>query len=136
MKSAPKKKKAFELKQKRGSCLVILSIFTALLFAFFYFIYFYAINNLDDHSSKKPKNELNKNVDTALTSSITLSHYSPETIVQQKLLNHPLNRLSSYQKSYLSLEDHLEFIHNQTECKDLPIFTSMANVFSDLYWQL
>eukprot|EP01032_Pedospumella_encystans_P024341 gene24341-27535_t len=36
----------------------------------------------------------------------------------------------------MSLEDHFVYLRNQSVCKDTPIFTSMANVFSNLYWQL
>jgi len=52
------------------------------------------------------------------------------------LNQHPFHSLSLVQRSQMSLEDHFVYLRNQTVCKDTPIFTSMANVFSDLYWQL
>jgi hypothetical protein len=34
------------------------------------------------------------------------------------------------------LEDFLLYLSKQPECINTPIFTSMANVFSELYWQM
>lgn len=62
--------------------------------------------------------------------------YNETTNVINILLSHPLHRLSSHERSKMSLEDHFLYLQNQTECKSIPIFTSMANVFSELYWQL
>jgi hypothetical protein len=55
---------------------------------------------------------------------------------REVLLNHPLHKLSATEKATLALEDQMVYLHSQPECQGLPIFTSMANVFSDLYWQL
>lgn len=52
------------------------------------------------------------------------------------LENHPLHSLSNETKAKMSLEDYFVFMHAQPGCQHVPIFTSMANVFSDLYWQL
>lgn len=56
--------------------------------------------------------------------------------VIQALQSHPLTRLQKGDRRAMSLEDQLLYMHSQPECKHVPIFTSMANVFSDLYWQL
>jgi hypothetical protein len=56
--------------------------------------------------------------------------------VQQTLASHPFHRLTSEERNTFALEDYLHYLHQQPECRDKPIFTSMANVFSDLYWQL
>ena len=56
--------------------------------------------------------------------------------VKNILDQHPFHSLSPDQRSHMSLEDHFVYLRNQSVCKDTPIFTSMANVFSDLYWQL
>ena len=51
--------------------------------------------------------------------------------------NHPLNRLPPDRplESY-SLEDIMLYLQDKPQCKSKPIFTSMAQVGSDLYWQL
>jgi hypothetical protein len=67
---------------------------------------------------------------------ITLSTNPVVLKVQQTLANHPFHRLTPEQRNSFALEDYLHYLHQQPECKDKPIFTSMANVFSDLYWQL
>jgi hypothetical protein len=56
--------------------------------------------------------------------------------VMQALQSHPLTRLKKTDRRAMSLEDQLLYMHSQSECEHVPIFTSMANVFSDLYWQL
>jgi hypothetical protein len=56
--------------------------------------------------------------------------------VMQALQSHPLTRLKKADRRAMSLEDQLLYMHSQSECEHVPIFTSMANVFSDLYWQL
>lgn len=69
------------------------------------------------------------------------SHHA--TMVRKALQRHPFNRLSLAQRQHFSLEDYIEFVQNSTACsgsgvrsKRVPVFTSMANVFSDLYWQM
>jgi hypothetical protein len=53
------------------------------------------------------------------------------------LSRHPLVRLGSIDTTLNSpIEDNLYFMSQQEGCKGLPIFVSMSNVFSDLYWQL
>jgi len=61
---------------------------------------------------------------------------SSATLVQHMLAGHPFHSLSPAQRSSMSLEDHFVYLQKQDVCKNVPIFTSMANVFSDLYWQL
>jgi len=59
-------------------------------------------------------------------------------LVREKLGKNPLHAFlaSSPKASYPPLEDVLYFLHNRPECKNKPIFTTMANVGSPLYWQL
>jgi hypothetical protein len=52
------------------------------------------------------------------------------------LKRHPIHRLSAQNRSHMTLEDHFVYLRDQRECEKVPIFTSMANVFSDMYWQL
>ena len=52
------------------------------------------------------------------------------------LRHHPLFKLGAVERESMKLEEIIEHLHNQESCKDLPIFVSMANVPSDLYWQL
>lgn len=60
--------------------------------------------------------------------------------IQEKLRNSPYH---AYMQSYNdkdkpgpSLEDVLVYLHEHPACRDKPIFSTMANVGSDLYWQL
>jgi hypothetical protein len=51
--------------------------------------------------------------------------------------NHPFKRLPADRSiSTYSMEDAVFYLHNQRECKNKPIFISMAQVKTDLYWQL
>jgi hypothetical protein len=56
--------------------------------------------------------------------------------IQKTLKMHPLRQLSEEQISTFRMEDYFVYLSEQSICKDLPIFTSMANIFSELYWQL
>lgn len=56
--------------------------------------------------------------------------------VRNTLLQHPLTTLTAAQRRNFTLADYYEYIHQQPICEGLPVFTSMANVFSELYWQL
>lgn len=56
--------------------------------------------------------------------------------VDTVLRNHPIHRLTRKQRRDMSLEEHFVYLKSQSQCKSIPIFTSMANVFSDMYWQL
>jgi cytoskeletal protein RodZ len=55
--------------------------------------------------------------------------------VVQQLQSHPLHRFHTNNTNH-GIEDYLLFLSRQSECKDIPIFVSMANVFSELYWQM
>lgn len=61
--------------------------------------------------------------------------YVISTVLKQ-LKAHPFSRLSNLQRANFSLVDYFDFLYHQPECDKLPIFTSMANVYSELYWQL
>jgi hypothetical protein len=56
--------------------------------------------------------------------------------VKEKLQSHPFQHLSEKQKQNFSLPDYFVLLQKQKYCQKLPIFTSMANVYSELYWQL
>ena len=68
-------------------------------------------------------------------------NYAPVPVAlieARKVLDkHPLYRLTLDRplESY-TLEDVMLYLQNQPQCKNKPIFTSMAQVGSDLYWQL
>lgn len=79
--------------------------------------------------SKTSKVELQKDVHIA-------AHSKVSSEVVQQLINHPIHLLSVDQRRNMSLEDHFVYLSEQSECENVPIFTSMANVFSDMYWQL
>lgn len=66
-------------------------------------------------------------------------HQNPDTVAHDvvvQLQNHPLHRLEAEQQKTMSLEDHFVFLSKESVCADIPIFTSMASVFSDMYWQM
>jgi hypothetical protein len=70
--------------------------------------------------------------------------YKNDQIVPAKLIearkilsNHPFKRLSGNRSvNSLTMEDAMFYLHDQKECENKPIFTSMAQVGTDLYWQL
>eukprot|EP01041_Mallomonas_annulata_P006675 gene6675-13520_t len=55
---------------------------------------------------------------------------------QSVLKQHPLQSINQEELSRMSLEDAIYYLHKDPICANLPIFVSMATVFSDLYWQL
>jgi hypothetical protein len=68
------------------------------------------------------------------------------TNVRYVLSKHPFQS-SEFEALLLSgtastMVDHIEYLYRQPSCrwprdgKQLPVFISMANVYSDLYWQL
>jgi hypothetical protein len=51
--------------------------------------------------------------------------------------NHPFHRLPQNNSAdKMLLEDALFYLSSQPQCKRIPIFTSMAQIGNDLYWQL
>jgi hypothetical protein len=69
---------------------------------------------------------------------VTNSSYELETEIemsQRILRSHPIHHIDS---SLLNspLEDIIYWLKNLQQCQNLPVFASMANVGSDLYWQL
>jgi hypothetical protein len=60
------------------------------------------------------------------------SEASPLAQTQDALANHALRNYHGEP----DLEDVMLYLKSQPSCKDLPIFVSMANVPSELYWQL
>lgn len=58
--------------------------------------------------------------------------------VRQILANHPIHRLKQSESSRNSpaFEDYFVHVKSHSSCANLPLFVSMANVFSDLYWQM
>jgi hypothetical protein len=56
--------------------------------------------------------------------------------VRRTLNSHPLHKYPTDLSKKPTLEDFLLYLSKQPECINTPIFTSMANVFSELYWQM
>lgn len=71
------------------------------------------------------------------TPTSTAPPMSPEEI-QERLKELPFHTFlkSEVESIPPTLEDVLVFLHNRKDCRDKPIFTTMANVGSLLYWQL
>lgn len=60
-------------------------------------------------------------------------------VIQQieiSLKAHPFNQLTTEQINNFQMEDYFIFLSSQPSCQNLPVITSMANIFSELYWQL
>ena len=75
-----------------------------------------------------------------LSSSVKTSSKSSTDVltlgqIEERLRNCPYHE---YIKSHINepLEEVLVYLHSRPECRDKPIFTSMANVGSEMYWQL
>lgn len=68
----------------------------------------------------------------------TLEAYQAHVLdnVKQTLGRHAFNRLTPQQREQFTMADYFEYLQHQDACKGLPVITSMANVFSELYWQL
>eukprot|EP01040_Poterioochromonas_malhamensis_P007223 gene7223-7796_t len=56
--------------------------------------------------------------------------------IEDTLRSHPLSHLSRNQTDHFLLEDYFVYLSTQPQCRNLPVITSMANIFSELYWQL
>lgn len=58
--------------------------------------------------------------------------------VRHILANHPIHQLkqSETSSSPPAFEDYFVHVKSHSSCANLPLFVSMANVFSDLYWQM
>lgn len=56
--------------------------------------------------------------------------------IEDTLRSHPLSHLSRNQTDHFILEDYFVYLSTQPQCRNLPVITSMANIFSELYWQL
>ncbi len=56
--------------------------------------------------------------------------------IEDTLRSHPLSHLSRNQTDHFLLEDYFVYLSSQPQCRNLPVITSMANIFSELYWQL
>jgi hypothetical protein len=59
-------------------------------------------------------------------------------IAARRILDkHPFNRLpDNMTLDKMALEEAMFYLFHQPQCKEVPIFTSMAQVGNDLYWQL
>lgn len=59
------------------------------------------------------------------------------TAARRVLDRHPFNRLpGNMTLDKMPLEEAMFYLFHQPQCKEIPIFTSMAQVGNDLYWQL
>lgn len=58
--------------------------------------------------------------------------------VRHVLSNHPIHQLKQSESSNntTAFEDYFVHVKSHSSCANLPLFVSMANVFSDLYWQM
>jgi hypothetical protein len=58
--------------------------------------------------------------------------------VRHILANHPIHQIkqSEASSSPPAFEDYFVHVKSHPSCANLPLFVSMANVFSDLYWQM
>lgn len=74
----------------------------------------------------------------AAGSPITIAGYQQQVVstVRSTLSSHPFRTLTASQRSNFTMADYFEYLQKQPVCQGLPIITSMANVFSELYWQL
>lgn len=63
------------------------------------------------------------------------SYNSYQEKVRISLNEHPLIKNRELFASY-TLEETLKYMSLQPFCLDKPIFTSMGNIYSDLYWQM
>lgn len=73
---------------------------------------------------------------SAMLSTSKIDTLSAVDKTKAMLRSHPLKQLK---KSYLEsapLEEVMKYLQDQPQCGGKPIFTSMANVGSDLYWQM
>lgn len=55
---------------------------------------------------------------------------------EKELKMHPLRQLTPEQLQSFQMEDYFEYLKKQPQCQKIPIFISMGNVFSELYWQM
>lgn len=79
---------------------------------------------------------LNKTLFQTTTSS-RADHPAALIEARRILDNHPFRTLPLNQSiGNISLEGAMLYLSKQPQCKDTPIFTSMAQVGTDLYWQL
>jgi hypothetical protein len=96
------------------------------------------LKGIASHSTAFPR------TGTSVTKGKRSIHHSNSTnalplalLKAREVLNrHPLNVLPSEELERKSLHEVMEYLSESTQCKLKPIFTSMASVGSDLYWQL
>ena len=84
----------------------------------------------EEDESKKQNSAQRLQADSALEQSNVIEG------IENALKLHPFSSLTTEQKNTFLLEDYFVYLSEQPLCKNLPIFTSMANIFSELYWQL
>ena len=68
-----------------------------------------------------------------------VNYSSPRALIEARSIldSHPFNHLPANQTiGELSLQEAMLYLSKQPQCKKKPIFTSMAQVGTDLYWQL
>lgn len=87
---------------------------------------------------KEAKDKINQADVVDASSSLDLLKQAQQNVIQhvvQQLLDHPIHAFVKEHGSD-SIEDILLHISRQPQCEGIPIFVSMANVFSELYWQM
>jgi hypothetical protein len=96
------------------------------------------------YSSIEIESENSNTSDLDLNTPFVFYHSNVSTIIpaalsdaRKVLDNHPFHRLPQNNSvDKMLLEDALFYLSSQPQCKRIPIFTSMAQIGSDLYWQL
>ena len=76
---------------------------------------------------------------TARSSSGSTGRIIPTAFIAARRIldNHPFNHLpDGMTLDKMPLEEAMFYLFHQPQCKEVPIFTSMAQVGNDLYWQL
>jgi hypothetical protein len=92
-----------------------------------------------EYTDKDIISSLNSSDVESDTISVINASIIPDALLKAKktLDNHPFKRLPANGSiSTYSMEDAVLYLHNQKECKNKPVFISMAQVSTDLYWQL
>lgn len=96
------------------------------------------------YSSVEIGSETSSKSDFDLNTPLVFYHSNLSTIIpaalsdaRKVLDNHPFHRLPlNNSADKMLLQDALFYLSSQPQCKRIPIFTSMAQIGSDLYWQL
>lgn len=93
-----------------------------------------SMNEIKDLNEEE--DEISRRENDKKRSSTNAEQLSVFDKVRHTLAQHPLHKLASSGANNLSFTDYFVHVKSQPMCSELPIFVSMANVFSELYWQM